>query len=111
MRDARYFWVYPNLMVNIYADNLSTNLVLPLGQDRTLTIFEWFFRNPDDDATQRLIDETVAFSDEVQLEDISICEAVQRGLRAPSYEAGRYSVRRENGVFHFHQLYRNAMER
>jgi choline monooxygenase len=110
-RDARYFWIYPNLMVNVYADNLSTNLVLPLGHDRTLTVFEWYFPRPDDAGTRARVDETVAFSDEIQLEDIAICEAVQRGLRAPSYESGRYSVARENGVFHFHKLYREAMER
>jgi choline monooxygenase len=111
MRDARYFWVWPNLMLNVYADNLSTNLVVPLGHDRTLTVFEWYFPRPEDPESRKLVEETVAFSDEVQREDISICEAVQRGLRAPSYEAGRYSVRRENGVFHFHSLYREAMER
>jgi len=109
--DARYFWVYPNLMINVYADNFSTNLVLPLGHDRTLTIFEWYFPNPDDPATRKLVADTVSFSDEVQREDIAICEAVQRGLRALSYESGRYSVRRENGVFHFHELYRKVMER
>jgi choline monooxygenase len=43
-------------------------------------------------------------ADEVQREDVAICEAVQRGLRSRGYVAGRYSVRRENGVHHFHSL-------
>jgi choline monooxygenase len=110
-RDARYFWVFPNLMLNVYADNFSTNLILPLGHDRTLTIFEWYFVNPEDPGVKTVVEETVAFSDEIQREDIEICEAVQKGLRASSYESGRYSVSRENGVFHFHRLYREAMER
>ena len=32
------------------------------------------------------------------------CEAVQRGLRSRTYRQGRYSVKRENGVHHFHGL-------
>ena len=37
-------------------------------------------------------------------EDIHICEAVQRGLQSATYDRGRYSVKRENGVHHFHML-------
>lgn len=105
--EAQYFWVYPNLMLNVYPDNFSTNLIVPLGHARTLTIFEWYFRDPD--AAKAQVDETIAFSDEIQIEDIDICEAVQRGLAAPSYDTGRYSPSRENGVHHFHGLYAEAM--
>jgi len=42
--------------------------------------------------------------EEYQLEDIRICEAVQKGLGSRTYSSGRYSVRRENGVHHFHGL-------
>ena len=104
--EARYYWIYPNLMINVYADNFSTNLILPMGPRRTLTVFEWYFPDPDLRAD---VDATVAFSDEIQLEDIAICEAVQRGLESRSYDRGRYSVERENGVHHFHGLYAEAM--
>ncbi len=103
--EVRYFWLFPNLMLNVYPDNFSTNLIVPLGHDRTLTIFEWYFRNPEDPA----LAETIAFSDEIQLEDIAICEAVQRGLASSTYSTGRYSPVRENGVHHFHCLYAEAM--
>jgi len=72
-----------------------------------VTIFEWYFRDPD--SAKKEIEETIAFSDEIQLEDIAICEAVQRGLRSSTYSAGRYSPVRENGVHHFHGLYAAAM--
>jgi choline monooxygenase len=96
-------------MLNVYPDNFSTNLIVPLGPERTATIFEWFF--PDPDRAQKALDETVAFSDEIQIEDIAICEAVQRGLRSSTYEAGRFSPQRENGVHHFHRLYDESMSR
>ena len=104
-----YFWVFPNLMLNVYPDNFSTNLIVPLGPGRTLTIFERYFRDPDGPGVRKRIDETIAFSDEIQIEDIGICEAVQRGLRSLRYENGRYSPARENGVHHFHGLYAAAM--
>ena len=105
--EAEYFWLYPNLMLNVYPDNFSTNLIVPVGHDRTLTVFEWYFRDPD--AARAQIEDTIAFSDEIQLEDIGICEAVQRGLRSSTYDTGRYSPVRENGVHHFHGLYAAAM--
>jgi choline monooxygenase len=49
------------------------------------------------------------FSDEVQHEDIGICELVQRGLASGSYVAGRLNPKRESGVHHFHELYRRAL--
>ncbi|HWS56812.1 MAG TPA: SRPBCC family protein [Pyrinomonadaceae bacterium] len=107
---AQFYWLFPNLMLNVYADNYSTNLIVPLGPERTLTVFEWYFRDPEDPAVRRRIAETVEFSDEIQLEDIRVCEAVQRGLRARAYRHGRYSVRRENGVHHFHGLLAEFMK-
>jgi choline monooxygenase len=105
--EVRYFWLFPNLMLNVYPDNFSTNLILPLGHGRTVTLFDWYFKDPD--AVREQIDETVAFSDEIQLEDIDICEAVQRGLQSSTYDKGRFSPQRENGVHHFHCMYGEMM--
>jgi len=104
LKEALYFWVFPNLMLNIYPDNISTNLIVPLSQDKTLTIFEWFFHDAKSAAIQERMRRAIAFSDGVQQEDIGLCEAVQRGLRSATYDRGRYSPKRENGVHHFHLL-------
>jgi choline monooxygenase len=95
---ALYYWIFPNFMLNVYPDNLSGNLILPLGADRTLTIFEWFSYGGE------VAQATIDFSDEIQREDIRICESVQRGLGSSYYSQGRFSVKRENGVHHFHGL-------
>ncbi len=104
VNEAQYFWLFPNLMLNVYPDNYSTNLIVPLGLERTLTIFEWYFHDPEQPEVQEAVRRTVEFSDEIQLEDIRICEAVHRNLRSRTYTSGRYSVKRENGVHHFHKL-------
>jgi choline monooxygenase len=103
-QEALYFWIFPNLMLNIYPDNISTNLIVPITHEKTLTIFEWFFHDLNSDKVQERVKKAVAFSDEVQQEDIGLCENVQRGLRSSTYDRGRYSVKRENGVHHFHML-------
>jgi choline monooxygenase len=107
--EALYFWIYPNLMLNVYPDNFSTNLILPLGHERTLTVFEWFFPDPEKPETREAVRQTVEFSDEIQHQDIAICEAVQKGLKSRTYDRGRFSVRRENGVHHFHSLLARAL--
>jgi choline monooxygenase len=111
LQDALYFWIFPNLMLNIYPDNISTNVIVPLSHEKTLTIFEWFFHDASNPQNRKRIQRAVAFSDEVQQEDIGLCENVQKGLRSSTYDRGRYSVRRENGVHHFHMLLNEFLAR
>jgi choline monooxygenase len=101
---ALYYWLFPNVMLNFYPDNLSINIILPLDHERTLTIFEWYFAEPGTGQGWESMQQTIAFSDEIQLEDINICEAVQKGLKSRAYDQGRFSVKRENGVHHFQSL-------
>ena len=104
---ADYFWIFPNWMLNCYPDNVSLNIILPLGPERTLAIFEWYL--PEKDLGSEAAGKALAFSDEIQAEDVGICEIVQKNLRSRSYYAGRYSVKQEKGVHAFHQMYRELM--
>ena len=101
---AYYFWVFPNVMFNFYEGYLDTNIVLPLGPDRCRVDYEFYFAQTDGAEAQRHIAESIAVSDQVQIEDGVICEEVQRGLGSRSYDAGRYCVRREVAVHAFHRL-------
>ena len=40
---AFYYWIYPNLMINIYDGLMDTNLVIPRGVDKTDVIFDYYF--------------------------------------------------------------------
>jgi choline monooxygenase len=100
---AYYYWLYPNFMINIYEGVMDTNLVLPLGTDRCLVIFDFYFGDTSPEREQYNT-ESVAVSDRVQAEDVDICESVQRGLHSKAYGAGRLSVRRETGEHLFHRL-------
>jgi choline monooxygenase len=103
-RQALYYWVFPSWMVNVYPDNLSINIVVPLGVERTLTVFEWYVHEPERPGGREAVARSVAFSDQIQVEDIKLCEEVQVRLGSQAYERGRLSVARENGVHHFQGL-------
>ena len=78
---ALYYWIFPNWVLNLYPDNLSINIVLPLGHQRTLTIFEWYFQGPGTGPGWESMQQGIQFSDEIQREDIALCEMVQKGLQ------------------------------
>lgn len=110
--DALYYWLWPNTMLNILPGRLQTNRVVPLGVDRCRVEFDFYYTadehasNPGEACARRAAD--LAFSDEVQLEDLTICQDVQRGLASGSYRPGRLNPLRENAVHHFHELLRAA---
>ena len=101
---AYYWWVFPNLMVNMYEGVMDTNLVLPLGPDRCEVVFDFYFARTEGAEAERFIADSIAVADQIQQEDLGICEEVQRGLGSSSYDTGRFSVRREGAGYHFHQL-------
>ncbi len=104
-----YFWIFPNWMLNCYPDNVSLNIVLPLEPERSLAVFEWYL--PEKDRTAPADKASVEFSHQIQIEDMAICEAVQKNLRSRSYSRGRYSAKQEKGVHAFHRMYGEAMRK
>ena len=102
-----YFWIFPNWMLNCYPDNVSLNIILPLEAERTLAIFEWYL--PEKEHATPAAKSSVEFSDQIQIEDVAICEAVQKNLRSRSYSRGRFSAKQEKGVHAFHRMYATAM--
>ena len=87
-------------MVNRYGPILDTNWIVPLGCDRCLTVFDYWF---DPSCDEPFIERSLAASHQVQLEDVGICESVQRGLSSWGYDVGRYAPAVEMGEFAFHR--------
>ncbi len=101
---ANYYWIFPNFMLNIYLGMLQINVIVPISHDRTLTIFEWYFPDPGTPESWSTLHDSMSFSDEIQVEDIELCEIVWKNMTAGIYDRGRFSVKRENGVHHFQGL-------
>ena len=106
--EALYYWMWPNTMLNILPGRLQTNRVIPKGVDRCRVEFDFYYTlDESEEASERRLAD-LSFSDEVQFEDLTICEDVQRGLSSGSYEPGRLNPLRENAVHHFHELLREV---
>lgn len=102
--EAAYWWVMPNFMLNLYEGVMDTNLVLPLAPDRCKVIFDFYFADTESPAAKQYIKDSIAVANQVQDEDMKVCEEVQRGLSSRSYRTGRFSVKREIAGYYFHQL-------
>jgi choline monooxygenase len=105
--DASYYWLFPNIMLNLYERQLQVNVVIADEVERTVVRFDWFAL----DAGANHVDEAhfrqmLAFTETVQAEDAGICEAVQGNLHSSAYRSGPYSPVRETGVHLFHRLMR-----
>jgi choline monooxygenase len=109
-QEGIYNYLWPNFMVNLYPgrSNASTNIILPVAPDRTLAIYDFYFEEgmPESEAATM-----VAFIDQVQQEDIIICESVQRGLSSGFCEQGRLMIHHEKGIQHFDRLVFEALTR
>jgi choline monooxygenase len=108
-KNAYYWWIFPNLMINLYEGVMDTNLVLPLGPDRCKVLFDFYFTRTEGADAQKFIADSITVAHQVQLEDMGVCDEVQRGLKSRTYDTGRFSVKRESGGYHFHQLLAAAL--
>ncbi len=105
---AHYYFAYPNTMFNILPNRVQSNQVLPINSQQCRVVFDYYYPKLPGDALNKLIAEDRDFSDEVQDEDISICEAVQKGYASGSYTPGPLCAKRESGLHHFQELIRTA---
>ncbi|MDA0683838.1 MAG: aromatic ring-hydroxylating dioxygenase subunit alpha [Bacteroidetes bacterium] len=111
--EAYYYFIYPNIMLNILPGRLQVNRVDADQHDRCSVVFDYYYAQDIITNQPERIADDLTFSDQVQAEDIEICEHVQRGLESRAYDQGRFSYDLEGGVHHFQQClkrsYRTAM--
>jgi len=108
-----WVWHAPAMAINWYGDGLSLERIVPTGPATTEIRYQYLFRKRSEGESdaehvqkqQHAIDTSV----EVTLEDIGICEAVQRGLVGGAYASpGFLSPRHEQGVAYFQSLVRSS---
>jgi len=106
--NAFYWFVFPNVMLNILPGRVQTNVILPNGPNRCTVVFDFFYDDVTSESALHEIEADLVFSGQVQQEDIEICERVQLGLASRGYDRGRFSVECEAGVHHFQALLKGA---
>lgn len=103
---AYWFWLYPNLMFNVYPWGVSINIVLPLGLARTRVQYLSYVWDP-----SKIESSAGNALDRVEREDEAVVESVQRGVQSRLYRGGRFSPTRETGVHHFQRLLARELTR
>lgn len=111
---ALYYYHYPSLCINRYGKWMDINVVEPDGPDACTVHFEWYV---DKDVLaqpngQAVVDHCLAESEQIQVEDIWLCERVQHGLRSSAYteRVGIYAPHFEAGEYMFHQRLAKDLE-
>ena len=102
---AYYYWVFPNMMFNFYPWGLSVNVVRPISKNKTRVLFRSYIWDE-----SKLSAGAGAVLDKVEREDEFVVEGVHKGLQSESYQTGRFSPTREQGVHHFHRLLAESLK-
>lgn len=108
--EAYYYFIFPNIMLNILPGRLQVNRINPLDSGKCNVHFDYFYENPNSSTGKLMLQEDLSFSTEIQNEDIDICERVQKNLASGVYKSGRFSVKRELGVYDFQTHVKRAYQ-
>ena len=99
--NGSYLTVFPNTMVSVFAGFAATFRLTPTGPTTT-TVERDYLWHPSVDPERRIADYEA--TKEVVLQDLEICEAVQRTYDGGLSADGVLSTEHERGVHHVHQL-------
>lgn len=99
--EAFYAFIYPNFAVERYGPWMTTMHVLPLGPRKCKLVVDYYLEKSKMD-DKDYMEKGIAINENVQREDVVLCESVQRGLETPAYRNGRYVMPIEKGIHHFH---------
>nr|AFG28558.1 choline monooxygenase [Atriplex canescens] len=98
---AFYAFAYPNFAVERYGPWMTTMHIVPLAPRKCKLVVDYYIEKSKLD-DKDYIEKGIAINDNVQKEDVVLCESVQKGLETPAYRSGRYVMPIEKGIHHFH---------
>ena len=101
-----WLWNYPNLGLPCYENCFYTLQVNPINNNNTQLNYRFRFKPEVSEICKK---EFISMVEKITLEDITICEQVQKNLEAGIYQEGILHPERENGVVYFHNLLKRAI--
>ena len=111
---AIWLTYYPNIMVEWYPHVLIISTLVPKAVDRTLNVVEFYYPEDIGLFEPEFVAAEQAAYHETAKEDDEIAERMDAGRKAlfaqGSSEVGPYQSPMEDGMQHFHEFYRRAME-
>ena len=117
VRTHAVWWLWPTTCLMRYPGRSSMIVlnIIPAGPERTFETYDFFLETPEPDETEQA---AIRYLDTVlQVEDISLVESVQQGMKTPAFQQGRIvhdpdgSGKSEHALHHFHGLVLDAYAR
>ncbi len=103
---VHYFAIYPNFLLTLHPDYMTTLTIWPQDCGRTTLIAEWHF-HPDEIAKPDFVSaDAIEFWDRTNREDWAISEQSYLGISSRGYVPGPYSAR-ELQLWEFDQFIRS----
>jgi len=90
---VNYFVIYPNLLLTLHPDYMTTVTIWPQAPDRTRLVCEWHFHRDEIARPGFVYEDAVEFWDVTNREDWAISERSQQGISSRGYTPGPYSAR------------------
>ena len=105
-----FFGLFPNVIIFIMPSHAFVINARPMSPSRTVET-AWLISHPEcvDDMSDVAVSEVMEFWNEVNLEDVDICEKVQQGLSANPYDGGRMCYHFEEPVHRFQNMVIDSM--
>lgn len=110
--DAQHRYTYcffPNFAISLLPGWLVTFRAVPVEIDRTIVLRDFMSEDHEKSTAELERDSALTYYEKVFAEDVEMVQLVQRQLRSKLYSAGRYSVRHEQGVYHFHSVLKRML--
>ena len=94
---GRWTFRYPNLALNVYPDAMNVERIEPIDATRTRIIYDYFSRDPSDEAIAAMLHMSNVTLDE----DHMVVERIQLNMQSGAYRPGPLSPRHETAVAWF----------
>lgn len=109
------WFLWPNLTIWVYPgeEQLSAMQITPVTAQTSYEAHDWFTK--DGTVSDQVRGQMTFHKDTLQVEDIGLCEGVQKGLRSKGYNQGRFVVSQtenqvtEHGVHYFQKMVFDAL--
>jgi choline monooxygenase len=98
---AHFQMLFPNIFYFLFPNHLFSVIIEPVSPTKSI---EKAVLMVEDDSDEEWINNLWKFYDEVNIEDLEICEAVQEGIKCDIYNGGRMVPKYENTIHRFHKM-------
>ena len=110
-REMRYCTVFPNGAMTLFPSNFQFFMFEPVSVEETV-MHMWFYFVEDAaeaDEHREARETVVADWNDLNAEDIGICQRLQQGRSCDAYDGGRFSAYWDAGTLHFHRQIAEAV--